>query len=55
MNTTYKAIRALNELDALRASDDWAGDTVVLPALGPAIEDDEPTATLPALVRKQAE
>lgn len=49
----YAAQRALNELDAKRAAEDWAGDTGLYPKLAPPAEEAAPT--IPALVRPQAE
>lgn len=50
----YAAHRALNQLDARRASADYPGDTGLYPKL-PAPPAEEPAPTLPALVRRQAD
>jgi len=50
----YASQRALNELDAKRASADWAGDTGVYPKFQIG-DNDETVPALPALVRPQAE
>ena len=49
----YAAHRALNELEAQRASPDWAGDTAILPKLKAPLATDDTVPMLPALLRPQ--